>query len=256
VSPRHEDVLRSAVAVDGGGRVWVIWSANRAGNFDIYARYSDHGRWSRRCGFQATPAPTSIPPQLPTPRHGSWVAWQAFPCTNLDVLAAVQTGDGFTPEQRVSFSPASDWDPAIAAGPGGRIAVTWDTYDKGDYDVYVRVMRFGRSVEMDAPVATAASERFEARSSAAYDGSGRLWVANETSAEKWGKDFGVYEIKGVSLYRGQTVRVRCRGRQIVGAARIAGARAELRAGADGARRAAGDEANESRHGQCYRRRPS
>src|SRR6185437_17130925 len=47
VSPRREDVMRSAVAVDGNGRVWVIWSANRGGNFDLYARYSDKGKWSR-----------------------------------------------------------------------------------------------------------------------------------------------------------------------------------------------------------------
>src|ERR1019366_6238679 len=98
--------------------------------------------------------------------------------------------DSFTPEQRVSFSPASDWDPAIAASPKGEVAVTWDTYDKGDYDVYARVMRFGQSIEMEAPVAIAASANFEARSSAAYDGAGRLWVGYEASDEHWGKDFG------------------------------------------------------------------
>jgi hypothetical protein len=209
VSPRHEDVLRSAVAIDGSGRVWVIWSANRAGNFDIYARYSDRGRWSREVRISSDPG-TDVNPVAATDSSGRvWVAWQAFRGGNLDILAAVQMGDRFTPEQRVSFSPASDWDPAIAAGPRGEIAVTWDTYDKGDYDVYARVMRFGKAVEMDAPVAIAATARFEARSSAAYDGSGRLWVAYETSDERWGKDFGVYDIKGVSLYRGQTVRVRC-----------------------------------------------
>jgi hypothetical protein len=209
VSPRHEDVMRSAVAVDGSGRVWVVWSANRGGNFDIYARYSDKGRWSREVRISSDPG-TDVNPVAATDSSGRvWLAWQGFRGTNLDVLAAVQTGDHFTPEQRVSFSPASDWDPAIAAGPRGDVAVTWDTYDKGDYDVYARVMRFGTSVEMDAPVAIAASARFEARSSAAYDGSGRLWVAYETSDERWGKDFGVYDIKGVSLYRGQTVRVRC-----------------------------------------------
>ena len=62
---------------------------------------------------------------------------------------------------------------------------------------------------MDAPVAIAASANFEARSSVAYDAAGRLWIGYEASDEKWGKDFGVYDTKGVSLYRGQTVHVRC-----------------------------------------------
>jgi hypothetical protein len=208
VSPRHEDVMRSAVAVDGRGRVWVIWSARRGDNFDLFARYSDQGQWSREIRVTSDPG-TDINPVAATDSAGRvWLAWQGYRGTNLDVLAAVQSGDNFTAGQRVSFSPASDWDPAIAAGPKGEVAVTWDTYDKGDYDVYARVMRFGKAVEMDAPVAIAASARFEARSSAAYDGTGRLWVAYEASDEKWGKDFGVYDIKGVSLYRGQTVRVR------------------------------------------------
>jgi hypothetical protein len=208
-SPPHEDVMRSAVAVDGTGRVWVIWSARRDGNFDIYARYSDGGKWSREVRVTSDPG-TDLNPVAATDSAGRvWVAWQAYRGASLEILAAVQNGERFTSEQRVSFSPASDWDPAIAAGPRGEIAVTWDTYDKGDYDVYARIMRFGKAIEMERPVAIAASANFEARSSAAYDGAGRLWVAYEASDERWGKDFGVYDIKGVSLYRGQTVRVRC-----------------------------------------------
>ena len=30
--------MRSAVAVDGQKRVWVFWSAQKNGNFDIYAK--------------------------------------------------------------------------------------------------------------------------------------------------------------------------------------------------------------------------
>ena len=37
----------------------------------------------------------------------------------------------------------------------------------------------------------------------------RLWVAYEASAEKWGKDWGVFEKSGVALYQGQSVRVKC-----------------------------------------------
>jgi hypothetical protein len=125
------------------------------------------------------------------------------------MVAAQAGGAQFTGEQRVSFSPASDWDPAISAGPQGGVAVTWDTYDKGAYDVYVRTMRYTKAIEMDKPVAAAASENFEARSSAAYDRQGRLWVAYESSAQRWGKDFGVYEKNGVCLYLGHTLRVKC-----------------------------------------------
>jgi hypothetical protein len=209
VSPPHEDVMRSAVAVDGNGRVWVVWSANRSGNFDLYARYSSQGRWSREIRVTSDPG-TDLNPVAATDSTGRvWIAWQAFRGNNLEVMAAAQSGDRFTPEQRVSFSPSSDWDPAIAAGPHGEVAVTWDTYDKGDYDVYARLLRYTQAVAMEPPVAIAASANFEARSSAAFDAAGRLWISYETSDEKWGKDFGVYDTKGVSLYKGQTVHVRC-----------------------------------------------
>ena len=168
--------MRAAVAVDGRGRVWTIWSANRGGNFDLYARYLDKSRWSKEIRLTSDPR-VDVNPVATTDSTGRvWIAWQAFRGTNLEIMAAAQAGGAqFSGEQRVSFSPASDWDPAIAAGPQGEVAVTWDTYDKGDYDVYARTMRYDKAIEMDQPVAVAASENFEARSSSAYDRQGRLW---------------------------------------------------------------------------------
>src|SRR5207237_6696697 len=46
VSPAHEDTMRATVAADGRKRVWVIWSARRNGNFDLFARWRDGARWS------------------------------------------------------------------------------------------------------------------------------------------------------------------------------------------------------------------
>ena len=78
VSPSHEDVMHSAVAVDGSGRVWVIWSANRSGNFDLYARYSNQGRWSPEVRVTSDPG-TDVDPVAATDSNGRvWIAWQAL----------------------------------------------------------------------------------------------------------------------------------------------------------------------------------
>src|SRR5581483_9439753 len=61
VSPPHEDCMRAAVAVDGRGRVWVVWSANRGGNFDLYARYEENGSWSPEMRLSRDPG-TDINP--------------------------------------------------------------------------------------------------------------------------------------------------------------------------------------------------
>lgn len=127
----------------------------------------------------------------------------------LNKRVLVQQGDGFSSEAIVSFSPVGDWDPAIAASPHGDVAIAWDTYDKGDYDVYFRRMRSSAGIRMDPAVPVAASENFEARSSIAFDNDDRLWVAYEAANVKWGKDFGAYEKTGVALYQGESVKVKC-----------------------------------------------
>ena len=49
-------------------------------------------------------------------------------------------GGSWSAERRVSSQSYSCWTPAIAAtsARGGCVAIAWDTYDKGDYDVWLR----------------------------------------------------------------------------------------------------------------------
>jgi hypothetical protein len=213
VSEPSLDVMRTAVAVDGKKRVWVIWSANKNGNFDLYAKYKDGEQWSPEIRITDDPGSDLNPVATTDTRGRVWIAWQAFRNDNLDVLAAVQSGDHFAKETRVSFSPRSDWDPAIAAAPNGEVAISWDTYHKGDYDVYVRRVRADLTaaprIGMDAPIPIAASNNFEARSSIAYDSRSRLWIAYETSDANWGKAFGAYQTTGIGLYQGHNIQVKC-----------------------------------------------
>ena len=210
VTGTGEDVMRSAVAIDGQGRAWVIYSAQRAGNFDLYARNARaDGTMSAEIRLTSDPG-TDIFPVAATDAAGRvWVAWQGFRNNNLEVLATALTGDTFAPETIVSVSPASDWDPAIAAAPDGEVAISWDTYDKGDYDVHLRRVRFTDQMGMDDPIPIAATANFEARSSLAYDSQNRLWIAYEVAGSRWGKDFGAYDTTGLPLYSSHTIQVRC-----------------------------------------------
>jgi hypothetical protein len=210
VTNAGEDAMRSAVTVDGQGRAWVIYSAQRNGNFDLYARNSRaDGTMSSEIRLTSDPG-TDLFPVAATDSTGRvWVAWQGFRNNNLEVLASVQNGDSFWPETLVSTSPASDWDPAIATAANGEVAISWDTYDKGDYDVYVRRVRFTDQIGIDAPIPVAATLNFEARSSLAYDPQNRLWIAYEFAGATWGKDFGTYDTTGIGLYQNHTTQVRC-----------------------------------------------
>jgi hypothetical protein len=87
VSPSGEDILRSAVAVDGKKRVWVFYAANRKGNFDLYARAYASGRWSAEQRLTSDEG-TDINTVAETDAIGRvWVAWQGFRNNNMEILA-------------------------------------------------------------------------------------------------------------------------------------------------------------------------
>lgn len=202
-----EDIYSVAIAVDSGGRVWVVRSKQVGGNFDIYASYREQGKWSSERRLTTDPGPDISPAAVTAADGAVWVAWQGYR-GSFEALVARQMGDGFSAEQSASTSAQSDWAPGIAASGNGDVAVSWDTYENGNYDVYARRISYGQSMEMGTPVAVAASPSFEARSSVAFDAQDRLWVAYEESFSGWGKDFGAYETTGSGLYQDTTVRVR------------------------------------------------
>ncbi len=119
-------------------------------------------------------------------------------------LPHIRTESGFTAPEKISNSAKNEWNPAIAADKAGRVAVAWDSYRNGNYDVYART--WSNSWAAEVPIA--ASARYEAYPSIAFDPKGRLWVAYEEGGEGWGQDFGAYASPGIALYKGRAIRLR------------------------------------------------
>jgi hypothetical protein len=206
ISTPGGDVYRPAVAVDGSGRVWVFWSANEKGNFDLWARPIENGKPGAAVRLTSDPG-SDVTPAAATDLGGRvWVAWQAWRGGRAAILGATQQGNAFSKPAAVSNSTGNEWNPAMAAGPGGRVTVAWDSYRSGDYDIYMRTAAAPGKWGAETPVAT--SSRYEAYPSIAYDKSGRVWVAWEEGGEGWGKNFGAYDSTGVAVYQGRAIRLR------------------------------------------------
>ncbi len=211
VTPGKGDIMRCAVAVDGKNRVWVFYSDRRGDFFSIYARSYDgqkfgeemnltDGRHNDLCPVAATDSTGRV-----------WVAWQGAGTTLFRIYAAHQDDDaGFTEPILVNEgAKRNGWSPAIAAtkADGGRIAIAWDGYEKGDYDVFVR--EFGIDGKSDAARPVANTPDYESRASLAYDAAGRLWIAWEQSGPKWGKDWGALDKSGgIGLYKERKIGLR------------------------------------------------
>lgn len=200
-----EDLYRPAVAIDSSGRVWVFWSAQNDGNFDVWARVIEGGRPGGTVQISRA-AGSDIDPVAAADASGRvWVAWQGWRNGQASIFTATQAGEAFSEPAILASSRGNEWNPAIAADASGRVTVAWDSYRNGNYDVFMRTAEDGRWGNEQTVAATA---RYEAYPSIAYEPGGRLWVAYEEGHERWGKDFGADESTGVALYKGRQVRLR------------------------------------------------
>ncbi len=210
------DVWRPTVAVDGQGRVWVVWSQNIGGNWDLYARtYNPRvNHWSnvRRVTTELGADINVVATGVGSVRQGVMVAWQGWEKGNFSIHLGGLRDDREFLYPLTSFGmgaggAANNWHPAIAVDSRGGVYVAFDTYGKGNYDVH-----FAYSTQGGIGIEEiATSPRFEARPSIAVDKQDRVWIAYEDADPNWGKDYGSrWEGKsGVPFYIRRNIVVRC-----------------------------------------------
>jgi hypothetical protein len=215
VTAGRGDLYTCSVTVDGKGRAWVFWSENKnwpkesLANFEIRARTYENGKLSEPINLSNNPGNDVNAVATADANGRIWVAWQGARDNVFRILARHQmTDDSWSDEQTVSVQKENCWTPAIASygAKGDRVAIAWDTYEKGDYDVWVREVLAGKPGE---PRAVANSDKFEARPALTYDHDGRLWISYELGGPTWGKDWGaLVKDEGIGLYRDRQIGLR------------------------------------------------
>lgn len=203
ITTAGRDVFGAAIAVDGDDRTWVFWGEKRDAFFEVWARARHDGKLGEPTRVSTNEGNAHSPVATTDASGRVWVSWQGVHEDVFGIFVARQRPDGtFGPPELVSARGASSWAPAIAATPPGadgdaRVAVVWDTYAKGDYDLWLREYDLeGRA--RDA-VAAANDPNYQARASAAYDRQGNLWLAWELGGPTWGKDTGLLVQRGTGL---------------------------------------------------------
>ncbi len=202
------DVFHTAIAEDGRGRPWVIWSMQVAGNWDLYGRAKEKDAWSPAERLTSDSA-SDIYHRAVTDSQGRiWLVWQRVSQPHSQIFVRCFEGQRWLPEEQVSAglsASGNNWWPAIAVGKTGEAAVAWDGYASGNYDVYLRRFDGKRWGEVEL---VAGTPRFEAHPSVAFDPAGRLFVAWDESGDNWGKDTGfLVRRKGTQLHESRDIRV-------------------------------------------------
>ena len=215
VTPPEQDLARCAIGVDGGGQVWVVYSAHRDGKFNLYerevARPAEDGnievanRPEERITTSGGP---DLGPVMCTDQKGNlWLACQSWEEGQAKIGVFRRDEKGLWKNQAVLAGNKGQncWHPALAADNTGKVALAYDIYRDGDYDVSVAIFDQDSKKPRVYPVATSA--RAEMRPSVAYQGD-RLWIAFEEGPEKWGKDYGALAPEGGNpLYSERSVRI-------------------------------------------------
>lgn len=219
VTPPHQDLARCAIAADDR-QIAVVYSAQVGGNFDLYRRVITYRstkpdaplEWQLRGSERLTTAASpDITPVMCTDQRGTtWLACQSWGEDGKQARIHVFEDDSKGAWHRTVIAGAAGencWHPAIAADSTGKVAVAYDIYRDGDYDVHVSIFEGGGKPPRDHVVAS--TLQAEMRPSVAYQGD-RLWIAYEEGPEKWGQDSGALVTgKGEPLYSRRSVRVVC-----------------------------------------------
>ncbi|WP_018628730.1 hypothetical protein [Niabella aurantiaca] len=208
---RQADIFSTALAEDAGGNIWVVWSMQVKGRFDLYAKHFNGSSWSATQCLTKGGAVRNIYHRITSDAQGNlWLVWQQTGKGNSQICArqlekgvwkqAVQVSNG-------ASAAGNNWWPAVAAAPDGSIAIAWDGYAKGSYDIYLRRYIKGKWQAEQAVIAT---EKFEAHPSIAYDQKNRLWIAWDESGANWGKDVGfLLDQQQTRLHESRAVKLIC-----------------------------------------------
>jgi len=123
--------------IPAGDRVWVVYAAEQRGDWDIWAVECS----ARGCGRPlavSTGRGADVNPAAAWHNGELWVVWEASRGGARRILAASVAGGRIWPEETVSATSDSNYNPSIAVDSAGTLAVAWHRFADNNYDIYLR----------------------------------------------------------------------------------------------------------------------
>ncbi len=131
----HDDSDPVAVG-DLFGGLWVVWSTNRNGNWDIYSIHYDQGVWSELIPI-TTDQSDDLAPTIASDASGNvWVAWHSWRDGDANVYASYHDGSSWSSLIQITFDSGNDIMPGLAADNSGQLALSWMSNWCGNWDVF------------------------------------------------------------------------------------------------------------------------
>jgi len=109
------------------GTVWVVWSSDRSGGYDLYYKIFSEGgaSWSNDTRLTTDPDLDKLP-SISRMKDGSvWVVWSSDRTGDFEIFYQTYKGSVWSSETRLTVDTNVDLDPAVLQTLDGRIWVFW-----------------------------------------------------------------------------------------------------------------------------------
>ncbi|MFQ6002212.1 MAG: dockerin type I domain-containing protein [Candidatus Zixiibacteriota bacterium] len=195
-SDLHDD-CDPVVVADTSGKIWVAWSTNRNGNWDIYSVYYDNGDWSALIPITTDPDDDLASTITRDGSGNIWIAWHSWRDGNANIYTRYNDGAGWSAPVQISSDPNNDIMPNLAASPSGEVALTWMSNRYGNWDIFVSFYD-GSSWFSPQPVTTDLNDDYE--SACLFDQSENpcvIWASDRDG--NWNIYFASYRFSAPDL---------------------------------------------------------
>ncbi len=204
ITERKADIYRTSIAEDQNGRIHVAWSEHQGPDWFLFERVYDGKSWAARRQIASGHSPNIFHKLVASSKAPLRLVWVGHDDGQSYLYVSSWDGSAWSTPRRMS--DASVWSPDAVSDADGNLLVAWDSYQKGNYDIFFRRIKADGSPDPIEQVTTSA--RFEAHASLTVDGQGRPWLAWDESGANWGKDWTHEDPnRSTVLYANRAIRV-------------------------------------------------
>jgi len=122
------------------GTIWVVWSSNREGNYELFYKTYNGSDWANETRLTYDPSDDMVP-SIGQARDGAiWVVWQSGrPTGDQDELYyKVYNGSVWSSDTQLTSDLANDITSSIAQISDRKIWVLWAADRDEDFDIYYK----------------------------------------------------------------------------------------------------------------------
>jgi len=181
-----------SIAQAPDGKIWVVWSSDRTGNYELFYKVYDGSSWSNEIQLTTDPQYDFHPAIMEASDGKIWVVWDSDRnIHDLDLYYKVYDGSSWSNDMQLTADPnADDYEPSIMQATGGMVWVIFSKYIPTD-DIYEDIYyKLFNGTLWSGDIRLTWDPKSDFRPSITQASNGAIWVVWES--DRNGHDWNIY----------------------------------------------------------------